>query len=621
MIKLLSSILFFIFFTLGHAYTIDDYLLFYDAREDFKKEIFSTSVLKFRSLQDSFRSSPIVKSNYYKYYFALSLFEQGDIQRGLEYMNQAVYTPENYSGKNFFFHERNYYLALYSLELDGLEKSKPYLYNLITGDFSPKNKDYEDFAFDILKSTGEKFQVLYNIRYSGDFSRLDIFNKEELDNIGKYFFSKKLYKEQEIIYSFLHEKYPDEKEFLIDYLNSLFLQKKSDSLLKVTDHAGEKYQFSEVFFFRGLGFLLKKEYALSIFNLEKAESLQFIYNKNYHSRPARELIALIYSSLGDYKSVVNILEKESSLSKTEESLLIDGYFNLGRREEALAKGKDFLEKHPFSNGANTFFYIISSLNSKDSISMEDFLNESLVKKNIKIANLIFNKMKIFNMNDNLLTNNTEIEKLEKIAQLEDAELLRLAMENSRFLIKNSLAKNYLITTLYEKGKFYRAAYENSLSNRSSFFQYKDLAQFLYPKYHKEHVDSAVKKYDIPEEIIYTLILSGSGYDSNFISNERRLGLLQIDYEEWNNKDSKYSFQELFIPKINIQIGAEKIKKLLIKHNNNKIKTLIEYSYGEEILDSLQFHGEDFYLYSIKDPLLRESLNNLIFTYTYYKLLY
>ncbi|MGL4252808.1 MAG: transglycosylase SLT domain-containing protein [Fusobacteriaceae bacterium] len=621
MIKFLVNVLFFTFFTLVYSSSIDDYLLFNDAKKDFKKGDFNTSVLKFRSLQDSFKSSPIVKSNYYKYYFALSLFENGEIEKGLNYMDQAVYTPKNYSGKNFFFHERNYYLALYTLELEGLEKSKPYLLKLISGEFSPKNQEYEEFAFDVLKSTEEKLQILYNIKYSDDFSKLDVFSQDELSSIGKYFFSKKLYGKQEIIYSYLYQRYPDKKEFLVAYLNSLFLQKKADELLEISDEAIKHQQFPEIFYFRGQGFLLKKDYALAIFNLEKAEALHFKYNKNYHSRPARELIALIYSSLGDYKNLVKTLEEGMVLSKTEENLLIDGYFNLGNREIALNKGKEFLKKYPFSNNSNTFFYMASNIDPKNQTAMEDFYNESLVKKNIKIAHFILSKMGTFDTNNQTLKNNIEVKKLEKIALLEDAELLRLALENNRLLIRDSLAKNYLVTELYEIGKFYRAAYENSLFHKKIFFQYKNLTRLLYPKYHKEYVESAVKKYDIPEELLYTLILSGSSYDSAFINTDRKLGLMQINYDDWEGKNSKYSFEELFIPEINIHIGASKLKKLLAKHGNNKIKALIEYSYGEEILNSLHFEGEDFYLYSIKDPLLRESLNNLIFTYIYYKLLY
>lgn len=621
MIKSLVTSMFFLFYISTYPYIISDYLLFNEAKKDFQNGDINSSILKFRSLQDSFKSSPVVKSNYYKYYYALALFEGGNIDRGLKYMDQAVYTPENYSGKNFFFHERNYYLALYTLQKEGLEKSKPYIFRLITGEFSPKNQEYEDFAFDMLRTTGEKFQILYNIRYSKDFSKLDIFTEEELSNIGKYFFAKKLYREQEIIYSYLFQNFPEKKEFIINYLNSLFLQKKGEEILKVTEEMGKNYQFPEFFYFRGQGFILEKDYALAIFNLEKAESLQFTYNDSYYSRPARELIALIYSSLEDYRSVVSTLEKESSLSKTEETLLIDGYFNLGDREKALNRAKIFLKKYPFSNSANTFFYIVSNFNPKSKIAMEDFLNESQIKKNIKISNFIFGKMRPFNTNSYIFQNNTEVEKLTKIAELEDAELLRLAMESSTLLIRDPLSKSYLISKLYETGKFYRAAYENSFANRSSFFQYRNLSQLIYPKYHKKYVDNAVKKYGVPEELIYTLILSGSAYDSTFISNDRKLGLMQIDYSEWDSLDSKYSFQELLIPEINIDIGSSKIRDLLLKYDNDKIKALIHYSYGEEILESLNFQGEDFYLYSIKDPLLRDSLNNLIFTYIYYKLLY
>ncbi|MGL4403750.1 MAG: transglycosylase SLT domain-containing protein [Fusobacteriaceae bacterium] len=621
MIKFLVSIMFFTFFNLIYPSSIDDYLLFYDAKKDFENGEFTTSVLKFRSLEDSFKSSPIVKSNYYKYYYALSLFEKGDFEKGLNYMDQAVYTPKNYSGKNFFSHERNYYLALYTLEQEGLEKSKPYLLQLINGDFSAKNQEYEEFAFHMLKSTEKKLQILYDIKYSDVFLRLDIFSQDELSDIGKYFFSKKLYEKQEIIYSYLYQQYPDKKEFLVEYLNSMFLQKKVDELLSLTEKLIKNQQFPEIFYFRGQGFLMKKDYALAIYNLEKAESLNFKYNKNYHSRPARELIALIYSSLGDYKNLVKTLEEGVILSKTEENLLIDGYFNSGKREIGLNKAKEFLKKYKFSNNSNTFFYMLSNMKPEDKVALENFYNESSVKKNIKIANFILSKMGTFNTNNQSSKNNIEVKKLEKIALLQDAELLRLALENNRLLIQDSLVKNYLVTDLYEIGKFYRAAYENSFSHRKIFFQYKNLAQLLYPKYHTEYVEKAVKEYDIPEELLYTLMLSGSSYDSTFISVDRKLGLLQINYDEWQDKDSKYSFEELFKPEINIQLGASKVKDLLIKHKNNKIKALIEYSYGEEVLDSLHFEGEDFYLYSIKDPILRESLNNLIFTYIYYKLLY
>ncbi|MGL6130491.1 MAG: hypothetical protein ACRCZ9_02605, partial [Fusobacteriaceae bacterium] len=89
MMNSLIPIIFFIFFTLVYPSKIDDYLLFNSAKKDFENREFTTSVLKFRSLQDSFKSSPIVKSNYYKYYYALSLFENGDIEKGLYQMDGA----------------------------------------------------------------------------------------------------------------------------------------------------------------------------------------------------------------------------------------------------------------------------------------------------------------------------------------------------------------------------------------------------------------------------------------------------------------------------------------------------------------------------------------------------
>ncbi|MGL6131125.1 MAG: transglycosylase SLT domain-containing protein, partial [Fusobacteriaceae bacterium] len=499
-------------------------------------------VLKFRSLQDSFKSSPIVKSNYYKYYYALSLFENGDIEKGLYQMDGAVYTPKNYSGKNFFLYDRYYYLAFYTLQNDGLEKSKPLLLKLINGESSPKNQDYEKFAFQELKSTDMKLQILYNIKYSNDFSNLDIFSENELSEIGKYFFSKKLYKSQEAIYSYLHKKNPDDKKFIIGYLNSLFLQKNTEELLSVTENMLKEHQFSEIFYFRGQVFLLKKDYALALYNLKKAESLDFKYNKNYHSRTARELISLVYSSLGDYKNLVETLENKPVLSKTEENLLLDGYFNLDKRELASIMARDFLKKYPFSNNSNTFFYMISNIDSKDKIAMDNFLNESLIKKNIKISNFIFDKMKNVDEDNQYLKNNIEIEKLKDIALLQDAELLRLALENSKLLINDNFTKKHLVTSLYEAGKFYKAAYENSISNKKTFFQYKSLAKLLYPKYYSEYILNEVKKHDIPEELLYTIIVSGSRFDSSFVSDQGKIGLMQLNSDELNGLSSVYSFE-------------------------------------------------------------------------------
>ncbi|MGL6099872.1 MAG: transglycosylase SLT domain-containing protein, partial [Fusobacteriaceae bacterium] len=108
---------------------------------------------------------------------------------------------------------------------------------------------------------------------------------------------------------------------------------------------------------------------------------------------------------------------------------------------------------------------------------------------------------------------------------------------------------------------------------------------------------------------------------SFVSDQGKIGLMQLNSDELNGLSSVYSFENLFDAEKNIEIGAFKLKKLLLKHDGSKIKALIEYTYGEDILNSLHFEGDDFYLYSIKNPLLRESLNNLVFTYIYYKILY
>ncbi|MGL4687418.1 MAG: hypothetical protein ACRCVS_01880, partial [Fusobacteriaceae bacterium] len=71
--KKISIFIFFIIISsFSFSYYIGDYLLFNEAKILFEKGDYEKANLKFRTLEKSYSSSNIVKSNYYTFFYALN---------------------------------------------------------------------------------------------------------------------------------------------------------------------------------------------------------------------------------------------------------------------------------------------------------------------------------------------------------------------------------------------------------------------------------------------------------------------------------------------------------------------------------------------------------------------
>lgn len=597
------------------SYSVEDYLLFQEAQRDYKEGNFQNSVLKFRSLKSSFPNSPIVESNYYNFFFAMSLYEKGDLVSAFKSMEESVYTPANLNGKNYFQNERNYYLSKILIEQKKIEDASPYLLMLISDTVESGDKKYENFAFEILKNRNKKYELFYNLKYHSDFSYLDSFNEEELHTLGKYFQITKEYYGQEVVFEFLLKNYPKKDKYLSPYLSALFLQKKSHKLLDITGKLQNESDFPEIFYFRGQGFLLEKNYPLAILNLEKSLYLNVKYDKRWESRPARELMAIIYFTLEDYEKVIELLEKSFPLSKSEEGLLVDSYLKKGKILQGTSAANGYLKKYPFSNNGNRFYYILTGIDYRNKTYLDEFLNKNILRKYIDINSHLLSKMTNFKIDLKNIHSNSEVKRIFKVAKLKDAELLRLAMSRTKLLANDPISSAYLITQLYELGGFFHDAFENSFKNRDIFFRYSNLSKLLYPKYYNSFVENSAARYSIPENMIYATIRFSSNFNPNLQGSSERLGLMQIISK--NIEDSS----TLLFPEKNIDLGSKKLRELLVKNGGVKSAALIEYHFGEEVLKLLKFKNGDFSLDSVRDPLLKESINSLVSTYIFYEIFY
>ena len=212
----------------------------------------------------------------------------------------------------------------------------------------------------------------------------------------------------------------------------------------------------------------------------------------------------------------------------------------------------------------------------------------------------------------------EIDQLSQIAELENREILKIAFQKSSFNKKKSVEAVLGTTLILESGKFYDLAFKNSLLALRDFADYKELFKYEFPLYYGDIISEYSKKYDVPQELIYTIIHTITGFNPYYISDDSKFGIMNIPYKD----DSSLRFFELFDVNTNIEEGTKILKTLLDKYKGNKIKTLIAYVYGEEYLDLIYFgHTNDINFTSITIPEERFFLQNMFMTYIFYSRLY
>ena len=113
----------------------------------------------------------------------------------------------------------------------------------------------------------------------------------------------------------------------------------------------------------------------------------------------------------------------------------------------------------------------------------------------------------------------EIEQLSQVAKLGDRELLKTILKKSIFYKKETPEAAMAITTILENGKFYELAFKNSSDHMSEFSKYQRAWRYNFPLYYSEIIDPIAKKYDVPQELIYTIIHDISSFNPYYISDE------------------------------------------------------------------------------------------------------
>lgn len=611
--KIIISILTFLIYTLTFSNNYEDYKIFIDGKNAYYSADYENAKKNFEVLLRTFSSSTVFNENYAYFFIGMTYYELKDYKKAALYLEKAVYTPKKSLFSNdsdlekiIFFSERDFSLGQSLINIGDIEKGKIYLQRVDYNTFFPFAAHYEEKALEILGKYDPQFKNKEALKFHYDFSKINTMKIPELLRIGDYYASQKNYKIAKEFYEYILKNTPlDGYGETVNkrYLKVLIQLKDYKELIKFTRTPPKEYK--DLYnFYRGLAFYQLKDFTRALFLFDG------IKDKKYMSM-ARYYAAGIYFALGDYKSTIDNAKLVTDKNIISQSMLGFSYLYLGNEKAFDKVAKEVIQNYPSSYTATYFMLLlkhtkdiptkISSIQDLGKLASTVIINSKPLPSDfIKKADLL------------------EIDQLSQIAEFGDKDLLQIAFDKGNFLNKGNIAYGYSTTIILENGQFYHLALRNSNEYMGEFLQYKDLLRYNYPRYFKDEVNYCSKKYDVPQEMIYTILNNISGFNIYYVSEDSRFGLMGITPEG----NQGYSLFQVFDPQVNIEIGTKLLRKYLDLYEGNKLKALIAYVHGQKYVSSLYFSdNNDLSFNSIIIPEERYYLENMFLTFVFYSKLY
>lgn len=611
--KKIFILLFFILNIHIFSYNYDDYSIFIQGKNYYEQGDYVTAQENFETLMRSFGYSPILKNNYAFYFIGMTYYHLGDYEKAIHYLQKAVFTykssffsKESNFEKNSYLAERDYSLGDALLKIGNFELGETYLQRLDYNYYSPKTSYFEKKALLLLMKRKADFEDYYNLKFNENLKVADKLSVDKLLKVTEFFYSQKkfdkaIYLGKKILSSPSKDLKIKEKA-IIEIFRSYLREKKYKDIIDVANEYDKSIDSNILFFYKGLAYYSLKDFSRCLYSFENIKEGKYL-------PPSLLYTAGIYYAFGDYNKVIATINKISTKNIIADILLADSYLKLKKERKFEETAKKIINNYPNSYDGLFFSFILENKNIdlashnatfKIALIIDNFLNSTEID-----ADDLFNKI-----------NYLELDKLCNISKMKNEELLKIELQNSSFINKYSITNGIAITTILEKGEFYDLAYKNSSNYRKEFFKYRELIKYNYPLYYREIVDNCSRKYDIPQELIYTTMLLGSKFNKEAISENSRIGLMMIPLK------TEEDFSKVFNPEVNIELGSKELKELLKKYNGNKLKALIHYNFGESILKNIKFDFDgDINLDNISNPEEKYKIQDLIITYLFYKKLY
>lgn len=611
MLKKMFSILLCSITTFTFAYNIEDYTLFHQGKTEYQNNNFQAAEVKFSNYYNNFSVSFPITTNYAYYYFGMNYYKLNNIDKAIYFLEQAVYIPRGYYSEtqkkaNFFQYQRDFYLGKLYREKGNIEKSDFFLKNLILNYYSPLLEFYEKQSLQILSQRDPYYSYIYEIKYNKNLSFLNKIKINDLISIGEFFLSKKDFSSSETTFSFLiHSKGLDRDYIFFKYYQTLFGQKKYEEIIQNSKSIKIS---NDIHYIVGLSYEELKDYSSAIYHYSSVK-----YGKYLPDAITNK--ANIYFLQNKFSECISTLSQLENQNFDENVLYINAYIQLKNKKRFLQEADKFIKKYPFSLETGIYTLIADKIknNDRDAWNISNYDSYYLI--NLIVNRYIFT-LKPYSKNtlDNI---NSDVESLFNIASLGDSQLLALAIENNLFAINpTNISGQVTVTDIYESGEFYDLALENSKKYKDIFYSYSDLIFYLFPKYYAKPIAEFSKKYDVPTNLVYAIILSKSGFNPRHISEDSKVGIMEV------YKNGTYSIETLLDPYQNLEIGIKKLADLYKKYKNDNLKTLIGYSEGSDVVSSLSFTSNgDIDLNKIENLKLRKNIQELMVNFAFYDTLY
>lgn len=611
--KFILIFLIFIYFDKSFSYVNQDYTLFLTGKKAYYKKDYTVAKLNFETLLKTFPSSAILSNNYAYFFIGMNYYKLGDYKNAAYYLEKAVYISSSLLNDNYeteklhIFAERDFSLGDSFLKIGDKNKAMIYLNRVSSDVYYPFVARYEKKSLEILKDFSSTYKAKLELKFEYNFDMIDEFYTTDLLKIAKFYVSRKEYIKADEFYSLLLSKKNlsiEEKELIYkDYFELLIEKKDYKKVLDLTQNYNK--EFKDMFkYYRGIAFYKKRDFSRALFLFNSVKDGEFYSKANYYS-------AGIYFAIEDYKSSLDNLKNVKEKNIIVDSMMAFCYIYIGDQNASFSAAKNIVQKYPNTYSSLYFKKYLESgkISINNLNSLENLMN---------FSDLILKDQKFLPRDFIPKADSLEIKQLSDIANLKDRDILRVAFIKSSFAKKNTTEATLATTLVLENGNFYELAFKNSFKSLNNFSEYNNLIGYNFPLYYKDIIQECSKTYDVPQELIYTIIHTISEFNPYYISKDSKFGIMNIPY----NENSSLDFFELFDVKNNIQEGTKILKDLLTKYEGSKIKTLIAYVYGEEYVNLLFFgDNNDINLSSIVIPEERFFLQNMFITYIFYLKLY
>ena len=595
-----------------YSYTYDDYQLFLKGKGAYEKEKYSDAKDYFEQFMRTFGDSTIIRNNYAYYYIGATYYRMGDLENASFYLEKAVFSLKStifrrssFDERSRFYMMRDFMLGEIFLKLGDNEKSITYFKRLEYNVSTVITSGYEKRALELIKGKDDVYDRFYRLKFNDEFSLIGDFDTKTLTSIGNYFVTTRDYDKAIRFYDLIlrSRRLNSEERITLEssMLQTMLRAGKNTDVVSFSSNRQGSRSMDHIYYYLGRAYQNMGKFNDAVAAYDKVKG-----GSNYER--ARIQIAGILFSIKKYNEVIEICQRLTGENFFSLRMITNSYLELGDKKNFKSSAENFIERYPNTYDSMLFYYYLN--NKYDANSDKN----TLLQMGIVIDNYIKDLKPTLN---NLLkeSERMEIEKIKKVSDFKDEDLIKIEIDNSSFVIEKSVENGYAITTVLENGGFYALAYRNSDYYKNQFFKHSDTIELNYPKYYQNIVERYAKQYDIQPILIYSIINIMSRFDNEHVSEDSGVGLMGIAHD-------RGSLETLTDPEKNIELGCQRLKTILNENNGNFLKSIISYVNGRSYLEKLNFdRNNNLNLDSIIDPRERYELQELLITYILYSKLY